>query len=272
MKKIIFLIFILLGLTSCNKKEFNIENLNDNKITILGHGGMGISHIYPMNSYESISRCLNLNADGTEIDVQMTIDSVLIAYHDYNLEKKTNAEGNVFYKKWDEICNTTYKKTFFGNYNLINLDYLFSNLDNKNEKIFMLDCKNFKPDTTALYRETFCRSLLKIIDKFNLQNNVIIELKREDIIKTLKKMRPELKIFIYSDFEYGLEMAQKYKLQGIVISIDKISKEEILTAHKNGLQVAVFNTHSHKRNIDAIEKNVDIIQTDRLRHLLRLLK
>ena len=34
----------------------------------------------------------------------------------------------------------------------------------------MLDCKNFKPDTTALYRETFCRSLLKIIDKFNLQN------------------------------------------------------------------------------------------------------
>ena len=39
-----------------------------------------------------------------------------------------------------------------------------------------------------------------LTQSFNIQNNVFLELKREDMIMTMKMLRPELKIFVYSDF------------------------------------------------------------------------
>lgn len=272
MKNIIVLFIILLVVCSCKKEDFNISNLNDNKITLLGHGGMGIGQTYPMNSYESIISCLNLGADGTEIDVQMTKDSVLVAYHSEKLEHSTNISGQIFNKTWDEISNATYKDPLYTNYKLITLNMLFTHIENKQEKIFFLDCKNFSPDTSSFYLNTFTNSLIKLIEKHSLTNNVYIEFKRTSLIKTLKNKRPGYKIFIYSNFYRAIEIANKFELQGMTIPIDKVSKEQVLFAHSNGLMVAVFNTHSKSRNIEAIEKNVDFIQTDRVKHLIKLLK
>ena len=271
MKKSIF-IFIFLSFFSCKKEEFEIINLNNNAISVFGHGGMGIGHTYPMNTFESIAYCLNLGADGTEIDVQMTIDSVLVAFHDLDLSEGTNISGNIYTKTWDEIYHARYKNPVFANYRLINLDMLFSGLRNKNEKLFMLDCKNYNPDTSVHYKTTFSNALIKIIDKYDLADNVIIGLKREYIISTLRALRPALKIFVNSDFENGLITAKKYQLQGLVIPVDEITSEQVSIAHQNGLQISVFNAHTHKRNIEAIRKNVDLIQTDLLKHLLKTLK
>ena len=259
-------------ISGCEKAEFNIVNLNGNRITALGHGGMGIASTYPMNSFESIAYSLNLGADGTEIDVQMTKDSVLVAFHDFELSDKTNISGNIYKKNWSDISHATYKDPIYTGYKIINLDMLFSGLGDKSKKIFAFDCKNFNPDTSFYYRTTFCNALINIIDKYNIQDNIIIEFKREDLIKTMRDIRPDLKIFVYSNFDDGLIMAKKYQLQGIVISVDAISKEQVSTAHDNDLMIIVFNTHSENRNIEAINKNVDIIETDKLKHLLKILK
>ncbi|HWR33473.1 MAG TPA: glycerophosphodiester phosphodiesterase family protein, partial [Chitinophagaceae bacterium] len=186
MKKIIILFLFSLSHISCKKEDYNIINLNGNRISVLGHGGMGISHTYPMNSFEAISNCLNLGADGTEIDVEMTKDSVLVAFHDLDLSDRTNISGTIYKKDWHEISHASYKEPLYTNYRIINLDRLFSGLGNKLDKLFALDCKNFNPDTSAYYRNTFCTALIKIIDNYNIQDNVILELKREDLIRTLK--------------------------------------------------------------------------------------
>ena len=90
MKRTILVCFIFSVIIACHKDEYNIVNLNGNRITALGHAGMGIGNTYPMNSYESIFKCLNLGMDGTEFDVQMTKDSVLVAYHSQDLSDETN--------------------------------------------------------------------------------------------------------------------------------------------------------------------------------------
>jgi glycerophosphoryl diester phosphodiesterase len=272
MKKSVLFGLIISIISACEKEEFNIVNLNGNRITALGHGGMGIGSTYPMNSFESIAYSLNIGADGTEIDVQMTKDSVLVAFHDLELSDKTTISGNIYNKNWSEISHATFKEPIYTGYKIINLDMLFSGLGNVSQKIFAFDCKNFNPDTSVYYRTTFCNSLIRIIDKYNIQDNIFIEFKREDLIKTMKELRPDLKIFIYSNFNDGLILAQKYQLQGLVISVDNISKEQVSIAHGNGFMICVFNTHSNNRNIEAINKNVDIIQTDNLKHLLKILK
>ncbi len=271
MKNLSLLLILLFIIPACQKRDFDIVNLNGNQITTLGHGGMGIANRYPLNTFESILNSLNVGADGTEIDVQMTKDGVLVAFHSSSLEDKTDASGAVYTQTWDQIKSARYNDPIYSNYRIISLDELFSNISKLNDYIFFLDCKNFNPDTSASYLNTFTDALIQIIDKHQLANNVYIELKRRDVIETLKDKRPDLKIFIYSYFDEALKIAAEFDLQGIAIAVDNISREEVVTAHEKGIMVVVFNAHSKSRNIDAIEKNVDFIQSDKLKHLVKML-
>ncbi len=266
------ILFLLFMISSCHKEEFDILNLNNNQISVLGHGGMGIGHTYPLNSFESILNCLNLGAEGTEIDVQMTKDSVLVAFHDPFLEHSTNMSGQIFNKEWNEIKNAVYTDQPYTDYRVVTLDELFSNIPNLTKYTFFLDCKNFNPDMSPAYSKTFNNAIIQIINKYGLENSVYFEFKRVDLIESLKEIRPDLNIFVYEDFDLGLEIVNKYSLQGITISVDNISKNEVTKAHDNGTMIAVFNAHSKKRNIDAIEKNVDFIQSDRVKHLIKMLR
>ncbi len=268
-KKLLYCIFLFF-MFSCTDKDINIENIN-NKVTVLGHGGMGIGSTYPMNTYESIMYCLNLGADGTEIDVQMTKDGVLVAFHDRHLDGKTTASGQIYKQNWAELKGTTYNNTPYQNYSLITLEQLFDNIDNLHQYIFFLDCKNFNPDTSAYYLNKFNDALINIIDRYNMVENVYVEFKRTDLIRSLKNKRDDIKIFIYSEFEKGLAIAKEFQLEGLVTSVDKITKQQVKILHENDFQLAVFNAHSKSRNWEALEKNADFIQTDKLKHLLRIL-
>ena len=272
MKKSALLFVFILICSSCQKEDFNIINLNNNQISALGHGGMGIGQAYPMNSFESILNCLSLGADGTELDVQMTKDSVLVAFHDEYLQNSTHSSGQIFTKTWEEIKNTSYSNTPYTSYKLIRLDMLFENIPNPREYEFFFDCKSFNLDSSASYVNTYTNALLSIIERYDLEDQVYLELKRRDIIQAIKNKAPEINIFVYLDFEPSFELINELGLQGITIAVDNITKNQVQQAHDNGTMVAVFNTNSKSKNIDAIEKNVDFIQSDRVKHLIRLLK
>src|SRR5690554_7622221 len=88
MKNIFFLLISMFFVVSCNKNEFDINNLNGNKVSAIGHGGMGIGHSYPMNSFEGILNSLSIGADGVEIDIQMTKDGIRSEEHTSELQSR----------------------------------------------------------------------------------------------------------------------------------------------------------------------------------------
>ncbi len=257
---------------ACQKTDFDIINLNNNRISVLGHGGAVMGHTYPMNSYEAVKNCLNLGADGTEIDVQMTKDGVLVAFHDEFLEQSVNVSGQVYRKTWSEIKQATFKEFPFTRYKLVTLDQLFRHLPDRSAYTFFLDCKNFNPDRSSTYLDTFNDALISIIDRHHLGDNLYIELKSKDLIRSLRSKRPDLKIFAYADFDAALAMAREFQLPGIVIPNNRISKEQVALAHQKGIMVAVFNTFTKSSNMEAIDKNVDFIQADKLKHLIKVLE
>src|SRR5690554_2434563 len=104
MARLIFLIFIVIMSTSCSK-----EIIYPSHIKAFGHGGLGISSSFPMNSIESLIASLTLGASGTEIDVQMTKDGVLVAFHDENLRNSTNSKGKINDYLWKDLQHTYYK-------------------------------------------------------------------------------------------------------------------------------------------------------------------
>lgn len=258
---------------SCRREDFNIINLNNNKISVLGHGGMGSGNIYPMNSYESILKCLSEGTNGSEIDVQMTKDSVLVAFHDLDLSEDTDHEGLIHSFTWKELKDAQYIQTPYGKYALISLDDLFSNLERPDSYQFTFDCKLY-PNTNDLkgYYETFTKALVTTINKYKLEEKALIESQSPEFLTIIKNINSSCKLFIYpSDFESGFSVATDLNLYGITISNDKITKEQVQAAHNSNLRVALWSVHSPNENVSAIKKNPDFIQTDKVKHLVKLL-
>jgi glycerophosphoryl diester phosphodiesterase len=262
-------------LFACKKEKFTIENLNGNKIQVFGHGGMGMGNFYPMNSFEAIYKCLLLGTDGVEIDVQMTKDNVLILFHNEDLSQGTSLKGKIRTLSWNEIKKGYTTADPYKYYNLISLEELFENLDNPQKYHYTLDCKLFPAlgEDSVLYETAFLNELIRIIDKFGLTENCLIELKDERQALKLKTERPNYKIFVFStSFDKDLEMAKKLDLHGITIAPEGISKDQIKQAHQNGIKIAIYGVSSQSENIDAIRKSPDIIQTNKVENLLKLLK
>ncbi len=272
MKKILLTGFILCFL-ACKKEKFAIVNLNGNKITSIGHGGMGPSSAYPIDTFESLSQGLMSGGDGVEFDVQLSKDSVVVLYHDKDLSEETNLSGSINSLNWSEIKEARYHPRTYLSYSIISLEEFLSKIDNPRDHMYTLDCKvyNIHIDIKQFY-ECFVGAIDRIVQKYGLEENVCIESIEPDYLKIFKKRKPAYKLFIYPHaFETGLEQATTNDLYGISIAASDVTKSQIKTAHDAGKRVAIWNIHDAHDNKEAIEKSPDYIQTDRLKNLVKLL-
>ncbi|MGV3630776.1 MAG: glycerophosphodiester phosphodiesterase [Bacteroidota bacterium] len=271
MKKYLYFVF-LSALLSCKKEGYTIDNLNGGKIDKLGHAGMGTGDSYPMNTAESIKKCLNYDTDGTEMDVQLTQDGVLVAFHDETLDAKTNLSGIVNDHTWDELRQAKYIVTPHIQYDIIRLDELFASLDAKSF-VFSFDIKLYTREDYSGFRINFKNALIGLIESHTDPSKIMIESQDTVFLNLIKAEKPAYRLFYYPpSFEEGLTAAVKYQYAGITISTRSVSKEQIAGAHQNGLQVATWNTHSRRDNREAILKNPDIIETDKVEYLSRILE
>ena len=100
-----FLLIISITNFSCKKDEpvVTVKNLNNNEVICFGHAGMGESFEYPIDSYESIYPVLDIGADGSEMDLQLTKDSVFVLYHDIMLDTRSSCSGYINEHLWKDL-------------------------------------------------------------------------------------------------------------------------------------------------------------------------
>lgn len=274
MKKTLYISIFVTLLASCKKETFDIQNLNGNRIYALGHGGMGFSNLYPINSFESILACLNAEADGTEIDVQMTLDSVLVAFHDETLDGSTDLSGIVNSLTWEQLSSGSYTNAPYDNYNIIRLEEVFSSLENCPGRYFTLDLKLYSSGTDMnAYYEAFSNELLDFYAKYDLYGSTFIESQVPEFLDILKAKNSNFQLYYYPQtFEDGFNVALDHGFKGISISTDITSKEQVEMAHSNGLFVTLWGANTKDKNSETIRKNPDMIQSDKIDHLVELLK
>lgn len=233
---------------------------------------MGIFYRYPINSEKSFEQCFEMGADGTDFDVQLSKDNQLVLFHDKKMEDGSDCNGYVYDKNWDEIKNCQHKTPLSGKQKIFPANSLLDKY-NKNNFKFTFDCKLYHDDQIdySAFLHTYANILLEFTDKYDISNTSFFESGDTNFIRVLLNKKPNLNVFIYShNFEDALAIANKMNLKGISIETDKVSAEQVNMAHTNNRQVTVWNIRTENHNIEAIEKNVDHIQSDKLKHLLKV--
>jgi glycerophosphoryl diester phosphodiesterase len=273
-KHILVLLLFLLTINGCKKHRFDVVNLNGNRVSPLGHGGMGADNIYPKNSYESIMNCFHLGAEGTELDIQMTKDSILVIFHDTDLSHSTDKSGQIWNMNWSEIEGARYKFPLLTDYKVITLEMLLQNIRNLDAKLLFMDLKQKNPNQSSHLKKSVYEAFIKLIDQYATAQNIQMEISPNDleIIQLFYNNRPEIPIFLYTkNLDEGIEIGLKYNVKGLVMPASSVSASEVKRAHQNLLMIAVYGIHTKKGNIEMIKNNVDFIQADKLKHLLRVL-
>jgi len=256
-------------ISACKKKDATLASETANgKVLALGHGGMGNSNFYPMNTYEAILNCINLGANGSEMDVQMTKDSVLVLYHDDGLETLTDGSGPIINYTWNELQQYHYIVGPYVQYDIACIDVLFEHIDNLQQHTFSFDNKLLFDDT---WRPVFMRAIIRLLEKYQMEQHVFIESHDPAFLTAFKLLKDYEYFFNPPDFDTGLHQAKDNNIYGIIMDNENISADQISLAHQNGIHVQTWGPASEEDNKQAIAKNPDAIQTDNVNALVDLL-
>jgi glycerophosphoryl diester phosphodiesterase len=264
------MLFALIFFWSC-KKEFKNgdDTVFGSKVMILGHAGMGQTYYMPSNTYESVSAAISVGCDGSEIDIQMTRDSVLVAFHDDNLSMVTDGNGKIISRDWAYVSNCRYKLAIEPVY-VNSLDELLGKIHNRKELYFSLDMKlaTGQPDQEA-YEYCVMRAIKRICEKYDMEDMIFIEGPASFLDKA-KELGMQNMLFLFTDHVADPAGMAKEKYDGILHYMD-ITDEQMEDAHKSGLFVMLYNPVNAAENDDVLGKRPDIIQTDDPRSILKAL-
>lgn len=269
-------LFILTSivLVSCTKDPpvFNLENLNNNEIGCFGHAGMGTESIYPVNTLESFQSCLDRGADGTEMDVQVTKDSVLVIYHDENLSSQSSCSGYIRDLNWSDISNCKMNSTLFNNLEVLSFDEFMDKIPNPHNYVFTLDCKAYvSEEEKEEYFKLFGRTLVRTIEQFGLVNNVFIEHPYVSFLNYVKTLNPDIKLFLLNnDFNFCFTEAVQNNYFGLSMHYESATAQQIKMAHDSALHITLYGVKTDKENYAAVEKCPDFMQTDNIVYLLKI--
>ena len=138
------LLVLLIVLALFPRPKYQEENIwlkknNDNKTLVMAHaGGKGV---YPGNTLKAFEYSYNIGVDVLEIDVQMTLDNVLVLRHGENDTGNIRSMSNCDTVIWKETYTYLYDNCNFGyNYQEENGEYLYKDLSHEEwvaEKVYL---------------------------------------------------------------------------------------------------------------------------------------
>lgn len=226
---------------------------------LVGHGGSGPDAPYPMNTKEAVWAAMEAGANGVELDVQLSADGILVCYHDELLETLTDCNGLVNAQYWIPALERCTYQMADGRFPLMALESATNNMDSA--ATIILDCKLFAAGKDwASYLDDFASSLHDHVAKLDVPKNMIIECQVTEFLDRFPSEGPFSRFYYAKDFENGLATALAKSYDGITISADLISAEQVSRAQARGLRVAVFGVNTAP---DAAHLGADILEVDR---------
>ncbi len=249
------LALLLLFLTACSAPSVK-------DVLIIGHSGMGSDPDRMPNSIEAVMSALDLGIQGVELDVQMTADGVLVAFHDKALETSTNCTGIVNLMTWQSLQKC--ERNGRGEASVVRLDSLLIRAaEHSPTADFTLDCKLFAAGDWWSYLETYTDALLQLEQIPALKGRLLVECQVDPFLQLLGTKQSQMPRFRYTrNAEETIPVALENGYSGITMHFARITNEQVDLAKSKGLEVTLFGAGSRWSHWRALRKGPDRLQSD----------
>lgn len=238
-----------------------------NRTQIVAHRGYHPGSV-PENSLASLIEAQKLGVYGSEFDVYITTDDVVVLYHDNTL-KGTEHPDNASLKgkrvdsvTYDELRN--YKMSDGSPLPTLN-QYLEQGLKYPNTKL-ILEIKTHNSTEKNMRVTEACFNAVK---NKNMQDQVEYIAFNYDICKKLVSLDPNAMVQ-YLNGDKDPATVLKDGIRGIDYSSSKLTDAWIKQANDLGMTVNVWTVNAESAMLDFMNKGVDLITTDEAEKAMKL--
>ena len=280
------LLILVLGIAVVSLGVYNLlqpeSGIYSRNILVMGHAGSGFFsplnpyNPLPANSMASIVKAMEEDgADGVEVDVHVSQDGVPILYHDNTLETMSEGEGVIAELPAAEVVGLRYKGgplyDFFHDEKIITMEAMLQRFLTYPELPYLhIDIRNHDPNRNAFY----AKSVLDLLRKYNYPVEKLAFIFNDPaILHTVRELEPEAMLMLDAgeDFDLTAKQALDNKLHGVTANGKHVSREQLLRARAQGLQVVVFGGKSKGSIANMLEMEPDAIQVNNVRRMRALL-
>jgi glycerophosphoryl diester phosphodiesterase len=222
----------------------------------------GASAYAPENTIEAFDLAIKQQADGVELDVQLTKDGEVVVIHDETINRVSYGEGYVKDYTLKELKQFNYNKTHpeFGKVFIPTLKEVYELLKPTNLTV------NVELKTGIIAYDTIEEKVLEIEEKMGMQGRIIYSSFNHSSVMKLKAIKKEAKIgLLYADGfidvpNYGCRLGADalhpalYHLQNL--DLIKQCKEKNLALH-------VWTVNEQEHMIYLAQNQIDAIITNK---------
>lgn len=235
-------------------------------VPVYGHAGTSIyadRAIYPPNTFESVEYAIDvLDADGVEVDVQLTKDSVLILYHDQNLDSQTNGSGCVGDYNWSELQQLDFHSK---RYQLMRLDEILDFVLNRYKRV-ILDVKHLNAcNQTSVSESSFNFALSSALNGLDslLLGNVTIHSRSVDLISSVNY--PHLKrSFESDDVAEAIQVYTTHNLDQIALKLSVLNSGLAASLRDSAIPFYIFGLKTQREHREAYALQPDGLISDNI--------
>ncbi|MBK7567433.1 MAG: hypothetical protein IPI31_06345 [Bacteroidetes bacterium] len=264
-------IFVFAAFIGCSAKS----DIGDNKdIVIIGHGGSGFETFFsqlPANTLASFDKAImDDEADGIEMDIQLSKDDVVVIFHDKILDNKTDLKGLVREQLVADLNKCDFHGDFSmfskGKHSISSLEQILTHFNEfLHTKYFYFNIKLEVDPEREKYAQVISEQLVKIINEFDIKKTAIVETSDIRVLNQIQLL--DSSIIVMQDigaFENDFKYVLSNNFNGLVVANKNITAEQVLLAKKAGKKVVIYGERTRGGLKEVLDKDPDVIQTDKI--------
>ncbi|MCA8830257.1 glycerophosphodiester phosphodiesterase [Hymenobacter pini] len=253
---------------------------------VIGHAGSGFFHFFnplPPSSLRSVERALHRGADGVEVDVRLSQDSIPVLYHDNTLASMTNGMGCVSQTPAAVLTQLRYRGgwpyDWLQHEKLLTFETLLQRLSQEPEFPYLHldlheddDCNG----SDVARSQALARRLRDLITKYQVPaSRLLILTNRASTLEYLRVLLPQVPLGYEMNNEFAQDVATLRQLPQVQVAVlhkDAINPTRAAELHALGREVVVFGGRSARAVSRVVATGPDAYEVDNVRQLRTTLR
>ncbi|WP_354577012.1 glycerophosphodiester phosphodiesterase family protein [Hymenobacter sp. UYP22] len=253
---------------------------------VIGHAGSGFFHFFnslPPSSLRSIERALHRGADGVEVDVRLSQDSIPVLYHDNSLATMTTGQGCVSQTPAAALTQLRYQggwpHDWVQHEKLQTLETVLQRL--RQEPVFPYVHLDLHEDDDCNHNDevrsrALARCLRRLLIAYQVPpQKVLILTTRASTLGYLRQLLPQVPLGYEMNNDFAADVATLQQLPQVQVAVlhkDRITPERAAVIHGLGRQLVVFGGRSARAVGRVVASGPEAYEVDNVRQLRATLR